>query len=144
MRQMNIEARQSEHTIALLRQKVQQHELYRDAALKPMQLVEASESNDREGSQLSSSDTPVAKEFGQSSGGVVEAGSFTEAFSSDEDGSIGEHEDTEINKSVLKRETSPGRMSPGRRSASPLGGIPQNGGNMMFSRSDAQNKFISK
>ena len=47
-------------------------------------------------------DTPVGQEGEE----LNEAGSFTEAFSSDE-GSIGDDEDVGINHSVLRRETSP-------------------------------------
>ena len=56
----------------------------------------------------SSYETPIGKEE-DANGEVDEAGSFTEAFSSDEEGSIGDNEDVGINKSVLKREASPGR-----------------------------------
>ena len=46
-----------------------------------------------------------------------EAGSFTEAFSSDEEGSIGDDEDVGINHSVLNRE--PSRLGISSRTSSP-------------------------
>lgn len=49
---------------------------------------------------------------------VNEAGSFTEAFSSEE-GSIGDDKDVGINKSVLKREASSPCRQKGRRPTSP-------------------------
>ena len=60
----------------------------------------------RLGHSISSMETPIGLEEGGHD--VNEAGSFTEAFSSDE-GSIGDDEDVGINQSVLRRKTSPCR-----------------------------------
>lgn len=101
MKQMNIDARSNMHTIAVQRQKIEQHKQFREATLQ----IEEGEARQL-GNSISSMETPVGEEEARDE--VNEAGSFTEAFSSDE-GSIGDDEDVGINHSVLNRKTSPCR-----------------------------------
>ena len=101
MKQMNIDARSNTHTIAVHRQKLEQHKKFREATLQ----IEKGEAR-HFGNSISSLETPVGEEEGKNE--VDEAGSFTEAFSSDE-GSIGDNEGVGINHSVLNRKTSPCR-----------------------------------
>ena len=101
MKQMNIDARSNTHTIAVHRQKLEQHKKFREATLQ----IEKGEAR-HFGNSISSLETPVGEEEGKNE--VDEAGSFTEAFSSDE-GSIGDNEGVGINQSVLNRKTSPCR-----------------------------------